>query len=121
MRAASMFSGIGGAELALPEADWIWCAEIETFPSAVLAARFGHPNLGDITAEDFIDRARAMGPLDLLCGGPPCQAFSIAGLRNSMQDARKWTPDLAMEVVARNIEAGNAQAIADADKWMPRA
>ncbi|OGT55454.1 MAG: hypothetical protein A3E01_09085 [Gammaproteobacteria bacterium RIFCSPHIGHO2_12_FULL_63_22] len=39
----------------------------------------------------------------------------------AMQDALKWTPDLAMEVVARNIEAGNAQAIAEAHKWMPSA
>lgn len=83
-----MFSGIGGAELALPEADWLWCAEIEPFPSAVLAQRFGHPNLGDVLAPDFIDRALAFGPLDLLCGGPPCQAFSIAGNRLSMADPR---------------------------------
>lgn len=36
----------------------------------------------------------------------------------AMQDARRWTPALVMEVVAKNIEAGNAQAIADAGKWM---
>lgn len=36
----------------------------------------------------------------------------------AMQDARKWTSELALEVVARNIEAGNAQAIAGAPKWM---
>lgn len=71
LTAASMFSGIGGAELALPEAQWLWCAEIEPFPSAVLAQRFGHPNLGDVMADDFISRARAFGPLDLLCAGPP--------------------------------------------------
>jgi len=71
VKAASCFSGIGGAELALPEAEWLWCAEIEKFPSAVLAHRFGHPNLGDITAPDFIDRAKAFGPLDLLAGGRP--------------------------------------------------
>ncbi len=39
----------------------------------------------------------------------------------AMQDARKWSPDLAMELVARNIEEGNAQAIADAHKWMGKA
>lgn len=39
----------------------------------------------------------------------------------AMQDARKWTPALAMDVVAKNIELGNAHAITDADKWMPSA
>lgn len=39
----------------------------------------------------------------------------------AMQDARKWTPALAMEIISKNIEAGNAQAIADAHKWMGRA
>lgn len=39
----------------------------------------------------------------------------------AMQDARKWTPALAMEVVAKNLEAGNAQAITDAHKWMGQA
>lgn len=39
----------------------------------------------------------------------------------AMQDARKWTASMAMEVVAKNIELGNAQAITDADKWMPSA
>lgn len=39
----------------------------------------------------------------------------------AMLDARVWQPAAALEVVSRNIEAGNAQAIADASKWMPRA
>ncbi len=39
----------------------------------------------------------------------------------AMQDARKWTPSMALEVVSKNIEAGNAQAIADAHKWMGQA
>ncbi len=36
----------------------------------------------------------------------------------AMMDARKWTSELAMEVVTKNLEAGNNQAIADAAKWM---
>ncbi len=72
----------------MPWVDWRWCAEVEKFPSAVLAAHHGHPNLGDITAPDFIERAQAYGPLDLLVAGTPCQAFSVAGLRRSLEDAR---------------------------------
>lgn len=72
----------------MPWIDWRWCAEVEKFPSAVLAARHGHLNLGDITAPDFIERARALGPLDLLVAGTPCQAFSVAGLRRSLDDDR---------------------------------
>lgn len=36
----------------------------------------------------------------------------------AMQDARVWSPEMALEIVGKNIEAGNAQAIADAGKWM---
>lgn len=39
----------------------------------------------------------------------------------AMQDARKWSPAMALDVVAKNIEAGNAQAIAEAHKWMGNA
>lgn len=89
MRAATCFSGIGAPETAMPHWEWLWCAEIEKFPSAVLAKRFPHSvNLGDVTAEDFMQRASAFGRLDVLAGGPPCQAFSVAGLRKSMADDR---------------------------------
>lgn len=88
MNGATLCSGIGAPEAAMSWVDWRWCAEVEKFPSTVLAARHGHPNLGDITAPDFIKRALAHGPLDLLVAGTPCQAFSVAGLRRSLEDAR---------------------------------
>lgn len=82
MKAASCFSGIGAPELGGPQFDWLWCAEVEKFPSAVLATRFPQSvNLGDVTADDFLQRASSFGQLDLLVGGPPCQDFSVAGLR----------------------------------------
>ena len=88
MTGATVCSGIGAPEAAMLWINWRWCAEVEKFPSAVLAARHGHPNLGDITAPDFIERATALGPVDLLVAGTPCQAFSVAGLRRSLDDDR---------------------------------
>ena len=76
-------------EVALPEIGWLWCAEIEPFCRALIKERHpGIPNLGDVTADDFIERASALGPLDLLVAGSPCQAFSVAGNRDSLDDSR---------------------------------
>ncbi len=88
MTGATLCSGIAAPETAKRNIDWRWCAEIEPFPSAVLAERFGHPNLGGMTAPDFIDRALAYGPIDLLVAGTPCQSFSVAGLRGGLNDSR---------------------------------
>lgn len=100
MRAATMFSGIGAPEVAMPHWDWIWSAEIEPFPCSVLRHyRPDVPNLGDVSAEDFIDRAKALGPIDVLIYGSPCQAFSVAGLRQSLSDARGNLSLRAIEVV----------------------
>lgn len=66
----------------MPDWEWRWHAEIEKFPSAVLAAR--HPksvNLGDVNAEDFVERAIQAGRPDILVFGSPCQDFSLAGQR----------------------------------------
>ena len=88
MRAASCFSGIGAAELALPEAQWLWSAEVDQFANAVRAARLDDNCLGSVLADDFLQRASAYGGLDLLIGGPPCQDFSVAGLRQGLDGAR---------------------------------
>lgn len=89
IRGATMFSGIGAPEVAMPSVEWVWCAEIEPFPSAVLAHHHPHiVNLGDVTADDFLDRATAFGEIDLLVAGSPCQSFSVAGLRRSLADER---------------------------------
>src|SRR5689334_15031564 len=84
----SICSGIGGAEAAWTPLGWraAWCAEIDPFASAVLAARFPDtPNFGDFTK---IGREVAADAVDILVGGTPCQAFSIAGLRKGLDDPR---------------------------------
>jgi len=66
-----------------------WFAEIEPFPSAVLAHRYPHvPNLGDMTAIADQVRAGTVPAPDILVGGTPCQSFSVAGARQGLNDPR---------------------------------
>ena len=88
MRGATLFSGIGAPEIAAPEIKWVWHAEIDAFPSAVMAHHHGTPNLGDVSADDFIERAKQLGPIDILVAGSPCQSFSVAGKRLGLDDPR---------------------------------
>jgi DNA (cytosine-5)-methyltransferase 1 len=93
-------SGIGAPEMAAPWVDWRLASEIEPFPRAVLADRFGYRvpedhNQGDpLLWGDFTEinpemaRARGVPLPDLIVAGTPCQAFSIAGLRNGVADER---------------------------------
>ena len=91
MRFGSVCSGIEAASVAFAPLGWeaAWLAEIEPFPAAVLAHHYHEvPNLGDMTT---IPRRLLAGEIDapdMLCGGTPCQAFSIAGLRESLSDER---------------------------------
>ena len=91
MRFGSVCSGIEAASVAWNPLGWkaAWLSEIEPFPSAVLAHHYPDvPNLGDMTAlPERILSGEVEAP-DLFCGGTPCQAFSVAGLRNSLDDAR---------------------------------
>ena len=91
MKFGSVCSGIEAASVAWHPLGWraAWLAEIEPFPSAVLAHHYPDvPNVGDMTTlPERILSGEVEAP-DLFCGGTPCQAFSVAGLRNSLDDAR---------------------------------
>lgn len=102
MIAASLFSGIGAPETAMPEWDWRWCAEIEKFPSAVLAARHPHSiNLGDVRADDFAERAADIARPDVIVFGSPCQSYSIAGKRLGLDDPRGNLALVALGIIDR--------------------
>lgn len=90
MRYLSLFSGIEAASVAWEPLGWepMAFAEIEPFPSAVLAARFpGVPNLGDVTKVNWRSLVKSIGKPDVLVGGSPCQSFSIAGTRTGLGGA----------------------------------
>lgn len=88
MKYLSVCSGIEAATVAWHPLGWTPLAfsEIEPFPSAVLAHHWPDvPNLGDMTKHH--DWPNTFRP-DLIVGGTPCQAFSVAGLRKGLADPR---------------------------------
>lgn len=102
MTAATLFSGIGAPEVAMPGWRWPWHAEIEKFPSAVMAAR--HPNsinLGDVSAHDFTERAAEIAHPDIIVFGSPCQSYSVAGKRLGLDDPRGNLALVALGIVDR--------------------
>ncbi len=83
----SLFDGIGGFPLAAVHngVTPIWASEIEAFPIEVTKTRFpGMVHVGDITK---LDGAK-LPPVDVLCGGSPCQDLSIAGQRAGLAGER---------------------------------
>lgn len=87
----SVCSGIEAASVAWGGLSWsaAWFSEIEKFPCAVLAHHYPDvANLGDMNfLVEKILKKEIEAP-EVFCGGTPCQAFSVAGLRASLDDAR---------------------------------
>ncbi|ECJ2856855.1 DNA (cytosine-5-)-methyltransferase, partial [Salmonella enterica subsp. diarizonae] len=118
MRYGSVCSGIEAASVAWESLGWqpAWFAEIEAFPSAVLAHHWPHvTNLGDMTKIAAAVRAGDIEAPDVLVGGTPCQAFSIAGLRNGLEDERGRLTlsyvELANAIDDKRRERGEKEAI----------
>ena len=87
----SICSGIEAASVAWEPfgVHFDWFSEIASFPSRVLAEKYPTiPNLGDMNdIPDKILQGKISAP-DLICGGTPCQAFSLAGWQNGLNDDR---------------------------------
>ncbi|ENM4476088.1 Dam family site-specific DNA-(adenine-N6)-methyltransferase [Salmonella enterica] len=118
MRYGSVCSGIEAASVAWEPLGWqpAWFAEIEAFPSAVLATHWPDvTNLGDMTGIAAAVHAGDVEAPDVLVGGTPCQAFSIAGLREGLSDDRGQLTlsyvELANAIDAKRRERGEPEAI----------
>lgn len=121
IRYLSVCSGIEAATVAWHPLGWraVGFAEIEKFPSRVLAHHYGSnmpgepishngvPNFGDFTQIDL----SLIGDVDALVGGTPCQAFSIAGNRLSLADAR-GNLTLAFTVLAHELARSHGTRVA---------
>ena len=100
MKFLSICSGIEAASVAFKPLGWkaVGFSEIEPFPCAVLQHHYPNiPNLGDMTK--FKDW-RIDGTVDIVCGGTPCQAFSIAGKLDNA-GVLSGTPTMLSDKVTR--------------------
>lgn len=94
MTHASLFSGIGGFELAAQWMGWtnLFSCEWEEFPRKVLKYHFPKTKqYGDIKELDATGYA---GRVDILTGGFPCQPYSLAGKRKGNEDDRHLWPEM---------------------------
>ncbi|NJM21675.1 MAG: DNA cytosine methyltransferase [Richelia sp. RM2_1_2] len=95
----SLFSGIAGLDSGLHKAGFypLFCAEIDTNARATLKRWLSEQGIKNVVADNVTqidphnlrrELGLSKGELDLLCGGPPCQSFSLIGKRGSLVDER---------------------------------
>lgn len=82
----SLFTGYGGLDMGVamaldPDARVAWTSDVEKGPCKLAQVRWPDtPNLGDITQINWDE----VEPVDIICGGSPCQDLSLAGKRAGM-------------------------------------
>jgi len=109
MKVGSLFAGIGGFDLGFERAGFTvaWHAEIDRAASAILTYRWpGVPNLGDVTKIN----GSSIEPVDVICGGFPCQDLSVAGKRAGFTGKRSVLAFEFLRIVAEMRSATNGRA-----------
>jgi DNA (cytosine-5)-methyltransferase 1 len=121
MRHGSLFSGIGGAELAASWMGWenVFHCEINKYNLKLLKQHFTE----SITYEDIktTDFSVHRGSIDILTGGFPCQPFSRAGKRKGTEDDRNLWPEMlraVQQIQPRWIVGENVRGIIDWEQGM---
>lgn len=90
----SLFTGIGGFDLAAETLDWniLFQSEIDKYCIQVLNQRF--PNIPKYGNINEIDATKFSGHVDVVAGGFPCQPFSNAGPQQGAEDPRFLWPQM---------------------------
>lgn len=121
MKHASLFSGIGGFDLASKWMGWenVFSCEFDPFCQSVLKHHFPTTtHYGDIRQ---LDGTKYRGTIDVLTGGFPCQPFSVAGQRRGTDDNRFLWPEMLRvirEIQPTWIVAENVRGIVSIDSGL---
>ncbi|MEV6328525.1 DNA cytosine methyltransferase [Streptomyces sp. NPDC051909] len=95
LRIGSLCTGYGGLDMAVQAVlggSLAWVSDLDPGASRILAHHHPRvPNLGDLTVVDWA----GVEPVDVVCGGYPCQPFSTAGKRKGTADERHIWPSIA--------------------------
>jgi len=94
MRVLDLFSGIGGFSLGLERAgmETVAFCEVDAFCRQVLAKHWPNVRIHDDVRT--LDGNQYRGTVDVVCGGFPCQPFSVAGKRAGKDDDRHLWPEM---------------------------
>ena len=106
----SLFDGIGGFPLAAERLGikTLWASEIEPYPIEVTTQHFPDMvHVGDIT---MLNGAK-LPPVDIICGGSPCQDLSVAGARAGLAGARSGLFMEQIRIVREMREADRARGL----------
>lgn len=86
------YNGLGMAVQRVFGGEHVWVSDVDPGACRILAHHYPQtPNIGDLTTADWA----ALGPVDIVEGGYPCQPFSAAGLRKGTEDERHIWPHIA--------------------------
>ena len=96
-----LFAGIGGFRLAMQElgGKCVYSSEFDAQAQRTYFANYGDMPFGDITKE--VTKSYIPDGFDILCGGFPCQAFSLAGKRLGFEDETRGTLFFEIEDILR--------------------
>ena len=96
-----LFAGIGGFRIAMQElgGKCVYSSEFDAQAQKTYMANYGEMPFGDITKE--LTKSYIPDNFDVLCGGFPCQAFSLAGKRLGFEDETRGTLFFEIEEILR--------------------
>ena len=124
----SLFSGAGGLDIGFEKAGFNISVAVEIDSACCETLRANRPTLPiinksvtDVTGEEILNAANlSVGEAALVIGGPPCQSFSLAGLRKGLNDDRGKLLFEFVRIVRETLPKGfvleNVKGLANWDK-----